>query len=466
MLRQLTTCPAWLLVFAVGCTPQVLPAQAPAPAPALPDAPAAPEHGLPVVPFGEAWAPPRLIAGDLAALREALAASEHIHAVVEPRLSSAGQGGLLEPLAPDASWTTSAEQGVLRGTPALTRGSVPDGAAPQYEAEGVSVEGTRETTTLVLVDAPVELQAWRALPAAWAGSCEPIYDALALGQEQSLAYAEPFLDHADTVLRIRFEAGLAGSLEALREAVAGFEETEAPADASAEQRGVHACGHAAFTRVQEAEACVAADGCGLAPRLVLRGGVAVAMPAPPWAPSDCDDRLPIDVEGTLQRVATDAVVATVSQLEPQWVTLADRAGAMGAVYEALEDLCSPRRRRFAPEDLSDARARLAGVERALGSSTLDESGRWQVGVGQLFVPGSGPMTTLATFVPAEGGASQTAVAEAKGVRRFLLSRSLCRSGYGERPLLAAVFPPGATAPSFVGYFYEETLSCADLPLPG
>ena len=56
-------------------------------------------------------------------------------------------------------------------------------------------------------------------------------------------------------------------------------------------------------------------------------------------------------------------------------------------------------------------------------------------------------------------------AEAKGVRRFLLSRSLCRSGFGERPLAVAVFDPGASAPRFAGFVYEETFACADLPLP-
>jgi hypothetical protein len=96
---------------------------------------------------------------------------------------------------------------------------------------------------------------------------------------------------------------------------------------------------------------------------------------------------------------------------------------------------------------------------------LDESGRWDVEIGAMFVPGSGPVVTLATFVPAEGGASQLAVAEAKGVRRFLLSRSLCRSGFGERPLAVAVFEPDAAEATFAGFVYEETLACADLPLP-
>ncbi|MBV1859361.1 MAG: hypothetical protein KUG77_13175, partial [Nannocystaceae bacterium] len=226
-----------------------------------------------------------------------------------------------------------------------------------------------------------------------------------------------------------------------------------------------ACGHARFVRLQDAATCLQGKRCEAGPRLVLRGGATVAMPAPPWSPDDCSERLATDVEGALTSVATEATVVTVSQLEPRWVTLIDRVGAMGAVYEALEDLCSPRRRRFAAEDLTDARARLQRVERALGSDALDESGRWDVELGSTFVPGAGPATTLARFVPAEGGGSQTAVAEAKGVRRFLLSRSLCRSGYGELPLAVAIFEPGEPGAKHFGYLYEETLSCADLELP-
>ena len=83
----------------------------------------------------------------------------------------------------------------------------------------------------------------------------------------------------------------------------------------------------------------------------------------------------------------------------------------------------------------------------------------------MFVPGAGPVTTLARFIPAVGGGSQTAVAEAKGVRRFLLSRSLCRSGYGELPLAVAVFEAGNPSATYFGYLYEETLFCADLAPP-
>ena len=282
-----------------------------------------------------------------------------------------------------------------------------------------------------------------------------------LSQEQSLAYVEPFLDHADTVLRLRFRDLLAPELAGLRETVAPFADAAPPADASVAAREAHACGHAQYLRVQEAAACMGEEPCALAPRLVLRGGAQVAMPAAPWQPEACTDGF--DVDATLRGLASEATVQAVARLEPRWVTLADRVGAIGAVYEALEDVCTPRRRRFAPRDLADARVRLRQVERALGSDVLDEAGRWEVGEGAVFVPGQGPMTTFASYHPAEGGAAEVAVSEAKGVRRFLLSRSLCRSGYGELPLAAAVFDPGATTPSYFGFVYDESLVCADLP---
>ncbi len=467
MSRLLTLCA--LVPLTPACAPSPELAQVPAPALSLPEPPPSPDHGLPTVSFGDAWAPARAIAGDLEGLRDALSGTGAATAWIEPRLMSEGQGAAtrraLAELVPQGAWTVEAKAWgeAVTGSPSLLR--LPKTEAPQYPAAGVAVKDAVTSTTVVLGDAPIDLTAWRALPAATAGSCQPAFDALALAQEQSLAYLEPFLDHADTVLRLQFRARLATVIDTMRADVAEFE-SPGPADgASLAETEAHACGHALFERVQEAGRCLRGEGCPVAPRLVLRGGLAVAMPAPPWSPGDCSERVPVRVEQQLRELGTEATVATVSGLEPRWVTLADRVGAMGAVYEALDDVCSPRRRRFAAEDLTDARIRLQRVGRALGSEVLDESGRWDVEIGAMFVPGSGPVVTLATFVPAEGGASQLAVAEAKGVRRFLLSRSLCRSGFGERPLAVAVFEPDAAEATFAGFVYEETLACADLPLP-
>ncbi|MGH1342180.1 MAG: hypothetical protein ACRBN8_11540 [Nannocystales bacterium] len=469
MSRSFLALAPWSLGFVLGCSPGPEPAQVPASAPALPEPPPPPPHGLPIVSLEVDWTPPRQVAGDLAGLRKALRSSSAMGvARVQRRLDVGSQlPRALATLAPHTAWTIepSAWDASVEGRLPLTRQPAPVGTPPTYASGGVSLGGTADRTVLVVGDADLDVRAWRALPAAWSGSCQPIYDALALSQEQSLAYAEPFLDHADTVLRLNFRAGLADVLPDLRTALEPYASPEPPAEATSDERQTHACGRAQYLRVEAAATCLQGNRCEAGPRVVLRGGVAVAMSAPQWAPDDCEERIETDVEAVLTTAATKATVATVSQLEPQWVTLVDRVGAMGAVYEALEDLCSPRRRRFADEDLVDARARLGRVERALGSDALDESGRWDVDVGSMFVPGAGPVTTLARFVPAEGGGAQTAVAEAKGVRRFLLSRSLCRSGYGDLPLAVAVFDPDQAEAKHFTYVYEETLFCADLALP-
>lgn len=417
-----------------------------------------------MVEFGDDWAPARMVAGDLAGLRDALSSAGEIEAVLDPRLGAPGHPlpEALTKLAPTRPWRvrTAPWREVVVGTLVAERTS---DAPPGYAADSLTLREVPVTTAVVVGEAPLELSAWRALPAASVGSCEPLFEALALAQEQSLAFVEPFLDHADTALRLRFRAGLAQVLPQLRADVEPFADPEPPADHRPRERDVHACGHALYRRVQEAAICLEETRCSIAPRLVLRGGTHVAMPAPPWSPEACRGQL--DVEARLQAVATEAAVATVSTLEPHWVTLVDRVAAMGTVYEAMTDLCSARRRRFAAVDLDDARARLERIERALGTDALDESGRWDVELGALFVPGVGPSVTLASFVSAESGAAQTAVAEAVGVRRFLLSRSLCRSGYAELPLAVAVFEPGSAQASFAGWFYEETLACADLPPP-
>ncbi len=454
---------AWALI--AGCRPAPEPSRSAITAVALPEPPPPPEHGLPTVPFPAQWAPPRAVAGDLDALAEALGSATDVVVVAQPRLVDGDTRlrAALQQLKPEASWAVQAgpwDAAVASGTLPLTRITRSSGV-PSYEASGVRAARTSSKTVLAIADAPIDLGAWRALPAAWSGSCEPAFEALALSQEQSLAYAEPFLDHVDAVLRLHFRAGLARTLPELREQVAPYASKDPPAEASAAEVDTYACGHAQYLRVEAAATCIEGSVCSVGPRIVLRGGAAVAMPAPAWNSPECASTR---VEDTLQALATEASESTVAELEPQWVTLADRIGAMGAVYEALEDLCSPRRRRFSDEDVEDARVRLARVPRALGSQTLDEAGRWSVGTAPLFVPGTGPMLSLAQFVPAPGGASQTAVAEAKGVRRFLLSRSLCRSGYGELPLAVAVFEPGSAEASYFGYVYEEALLCADLPV--
>ncbi len=425
-----------------------------------------------------AWQPPRIVAGDLDALRAALRDTSALTARVETRFDGPTRRGQLESLvhqlAPSA--TFEVQRGVLAaafdGPPPVRRAETERSAAPHYDATGVSLRPELERSAgdpawLLLGQPSIEVQAWRALPAHSAGSCEPLFDALAVSQEQSLAYLEEFLDHADAVLWRLFRAQLEVGLPALVDGLAPYREAKTSADfESVEAWEQHACGHAQWERLTAYTRCGGERGCPVAPRMYLIGGARVGMAEPAqWSDEDCTDVLGQDVPETLRQLGRDAAAAAVSQLDAQWVTLADRLGALTEVYDALEDMCTPRRRRFAKSDLVDAQARLQGIGRALASDTLDEPGAWEVVDSAFFVPGLGNVAQVARFVPPRGSASATALADARGLRQFMLSRSLCRSGYGDLPLAVAVVEPGQRVPSFLGYFYEEELLCADLSLP-
>lgn len=454
--------------LALGCSPEPLPTTPAAPvAVTLPDSPASPTHGLPIVAWRAPWSPPRHVAGDLQSLAEALRGAGTIQATVATRLTAPDR---VEPvrvaltqLEPAARWSVAAgawAERVAGGALPLSR--VQGEGAPRYDGASVRPRTPVSTTTLVLDDADVDVQRWRAMPAGAAGSCDALVDTLAVSQEQSLAYLETFLDHVDTVLARRYRAGLLAELDGLQQVLAPYAEPKPPADASPARIRAHACGHAQYERLNAAATCTA-DACLVGPRIVLQAGARIGMPAPAWAPDDCD-AASREVADVLESIAVEAVAQTLPELDPRWVTLADRLGALTEVYDAIEDVCTPRRRRFAPADLDDAAERLARIGRALGSDVLDEAGRWEVRPTTGFVPGMGAVTELAAFSAAEGAAARTARSEARGLRRFMLSRSLCRSGFGDRPLAVVVFTPGAESASFFGYLYEEELFCAGLPL--
>ena len=455
-------------MFTVGCSPEPLPTNPAEPvAVALPDSPASPTHGLPIVAWRAPWSPPRHVAGDVDALANALRDANAVQATLATRLTAPDRlesvRASLTQLAPAARW--SIEGGVwsarVAGGP-LPLSRLPGEGVPRYDGASVRASALPVATTLVLDDADVDLQQWRAMPAGSAGSCDALVDTLAVSQEQSLAYLETFLDHVDTVLARRYRAGVLAELDALRRVVAPFAEAKPPASVGPARVRAYACGHAQYERLEAAATCTA-DACPVAPRIVLQGGARVGMPAPAWTPDDCDDANR-EVSDVFESIAVEAVAQTLPELDPRWVTLADRLGALTEVYDAIEDVCTPRRRRFAPADLDDAAERLARIGRALGSDVLDEAGRWEVRLTTSFVPGMGAVSELAAFTPAEGAAARTARSEARGLRRFMLSRSLCRSGFGDRPLAVAVFEPGSQTATYFGYLYEEELFCAGLPL--
>ena len=143
--------------------------------------------------------------------------------------------------------------------------------------------------------------------------------------------------------------------------------------------------------------------------------------------------------------------------------LADRLGTLTEVHATLEDLCTPRRRRFAPADLEEARQRLADLGGALASDVFEPAaGRWQIRDEPLYVPGLGPTREMARFEVEVTAINAGIVAGARALREFVLARSLCRPGQSAAPLaLVLAEQPGSVA--FFSFFYEEELFCGSLP---
>lgn len=423
------------------------------------------------------WEPPQVIAGDLSALGSVLAQRREVAVFAGARL----QGplwprrveALVHGLAPHTAIGEIASKGreFFFGDATMPTTRVGDGGPgdpPRYAADAIAVrEAARGSAGLLVDDAGLDPQAWRGMPAHTAGTCDPAFAALASGQEQSLAYLEAFLDHADAVLwqiyRARLEAEVPGLVSLLQRYEQPRTRDDFPTPDAFE---TYTCGHTYWKRLQAYRTCLAVDGrCATAPRMYLIGGARIGSAEPSeFIDERCDERIGTDVVEQLRELQRQATDAAVAHLDLQWSTLSDRLGALTEVHDALEDLCTPRRRRFAPADLEAARARLDRIGRALASDDLTRPhGQWELADSSFFVPGVGPVFQLARFRPGRGSASMTALSEARALRQFVLSRALCRSGYGELPLVVAVLDAGADTPAFLGYFYEEELFCADLP---
>lgn len=446
--------------------------------------PAPPGGGLGFPGLAVPWTPPSLTAGDPAALAAALTEVESLTLVLGPRLTGeawAQRGvGLVAALSPGTRVVGHRTAALLelgaedRGELMAPRRSLGPDGRPRYglPAGATSWLKGQEGVALVIDDAAVELDAWQALPAVSVGSCEPVMQALAEGQELALAQLGPFLDHADALLwavyREQLRAFVPGFVSELR---AG----EDPADrgqartrgdfADEEAWSKHQCEQAYEAQLGRYVRCSEASApCPEAPRMVLLGGARIAAPEPGTMAGDhCPALVGRDYGAEIRRLGQAAAEAASEGLSREWTVLADRLGTVGEVHAALEDICTPRRRRFAATDLEQARARLVQIGAALASDEREVgAGRWQMRDEVLVVPGLGPSRELARFEAGGGSHNAAIVADARALREFVLSRSLCRSAHSPRPLAAAV-GEGDRGLRFLGYFYEEELFCGGLP---
>ncbi len=442
---------------------------------AFPPGPPPPSRGLGFLSLAVPWTPPTLTAGDPGALADALSRHRGLTVALGPQLSGPAwqqrSVTLVAALSPNTTvqgQRVASIRDVVADNNALARPKPTPGpqARPHYPAPALASTAVAELDDVVFLldEAPLELDAWNALPAVSIGSCAPAMTALAQGQELALAQLEPFLDHADALLLRAYRAELAAFVPGLVDELAGYSEPRRSEEfANSDEWATYACGHAYHQVVKRHASCLT-GACPVAPRLVLVGGAHVVVADDAREISDqCPALVGRDHILALRRVGQAAAEAAGAAMATDWTVLADRFGLVSEVHAVLEDVCTPRRRRLAAADVTEARSRLARIGVALASDDRQAAGiSWQIGDAPLAVPGMAPMRSLAQVAVASTSTNATILAETRALREFVLSRSRCDSGHNPRPLVALVAGPSVATP-FVGYFYEEELFCDNLP---
>jgi hypothetical protein len=275
--------------------------------------------------------------------------------------------------------------------------------------------------------------------------------ALAVGQERSLAYLERFADHVDGLLlkhyQYRSQRALGPLLQQLQEAVGDDED----------------CRTGAIARI-EAATCRGQGTCEAAPRLVLVGGAMVATTVE-LGPGDtsCTELHRERIPEAIAKAQIQAARSTVDGLDPGWMLLAHRVGALSSVFDVLVDVCTPRRRRFAEEDLERLRDELDAVMLTLSEdASTGTDGSWSFEPAPLDVPGIGSMWRVAAFDSGSGGAAARAIGQARAMRELVQRRAQCAAGPGEIPLAVVVADARSGRPIHLGLHYPEELSCESL----
>lgn len=482
-------------------------AASPAPAP-MPDGPPAPSGGLPMPSLELDWRPPSAAAGDVEALALALAKHGRVGLVVDPSIAEAGGeldamrlAALVGRLAPNTAVHPISDGGpgpaladFVREDPPLLPTSGPSGRTQWATPNDIEVDIERlaalaergDPAVLVVGPVGVDTPTWRQLATASVGTCEPLLTELLEGQRDSLALLEPFLDHADAVLASLYMTELAAVVPEIREELAQFEVERERGDFDPRGWERYQCGRRYYQYLQPFASCVAAGDqigpgevarlegshgaggvktpCPTTPRLFLRGAARIGSVEPSdYIPNECPKLLERDYVEALRAPARSAAEIAGDHLDVRWMILAERLATLAEVYDSLERLCTPGRRRFATGDLAALRARMVELgalyqrdeQPAHDARFLDNDATFHV-------PAIGKVRQLARFDGGTDSASRALIAAARELGKFDRAHGQCIARPGDAPLMVMLIDTRAGASEFLGFFYEEELWCGEL----
>jgi hypothetical protein len=457
------------VLAALGCRPAAVATPLPATAAGVPAPPGRAPAGLPMPSLAVEWAPAVVSAGDVEALAGALQRYRRVELQLGPRLGRHADRlrRAIDALSPTTELEAHASApGSARPAeplPVLRTGDAP-GARPRYSAQGVAIDlpaGGPADPVLVLDVAAVDPDTWHRQPASTVGSCEAALAAVGAGQEQSLAELEPFLDHVDATLELRYREAVALRLPVVRSEL----ERRAKAPAGDDETARCVASQRAF--LDELAPCATAEGtCAAAPRVYLLDLARIGSAEPPIGiGEECAVRLGTDPATAMRGVARDVVRQAAEEVDAGWSALAARLAALGELRAALDDACAPRRRRFAAADLEEARRRLAAFGDAYRRPEAPRPGaaRWVVSDADFHVAGIGHVQQLARFDGGPGSVAGELVERARELRELILGRARCRPGGEQLPLAALLVDRRRAQVEFLGFYYREELACDDLP---
>src|SRR5690606_4224594 len=143
--------------------------------------------------------------------------------------------------------------------------------------------------------------------------------------------------------------------------------------------------------------------------------------------------------------------------------LAERLATLAEVYDSIEQLCTPGRRRFSSEDLTALQARVIELGRLYQRDEQPaHDARFLDNDASFHVPGVGNVRQLARFDGGTGSASRALIKAARELDKFARTHAKCVARPGDAPLMAMLIDTSQAKPEFLGFYYEEELWCGEL----